>query len=97
MLNIRGHVDLTVHNTNIWRNILIKFSKQIGNSFPKIIKTKVNPKPCQTSEMRLFPQAVTGFRSELRILPTSKMELFAKIIKNEKLFNIFAKIFIFDV
>ena len=28
-----GHVDLTVHNTGI----SIKFSKQIANSFPKLI------------------------------------------------------------
>ena len=37
-----GHVDLTVHNTDISWNMLIKFSKQIGNSFAKIINTKVN-------------------------------------------------------
>ena len=68
MLNIRSR-DLTVHNSNIWWNMLIKFSKQIGNSFAKIINTKVNSKPCQTPEMELFPQVVSGFRGELRILP----------------------------
>ena len=31
--------------------------------------TKANSRPCQTSEMELFPQVVTGFRGELRILP----------------------------
>ena len=46
--------------------------------------------------MELFPQVVTGFRGELRILP-SKMELFAKIVKNEKPFTIFAKTSILDV
>ena len=35
-------MDLTVHNTDIWWNKLIKFSKQIGNSFAKITNTKVN-------------------------------------------------------
>ena len=83
-------------NTAIWWNMLIKFSKQIGNSFAKIINTKVNSKPCQTAEMELSPQVVTGFRGELRILP-SKMELFAKIVKNEKPFTIFAKTSILDV
>ena len=57
-----------MRNTGIWWNMLIKFSKQVGNSFPKIIHTKVNSKPCQAAEMDLFPQVVTGFRDELRIL-----------------------------
>ena len=49
--------------------MLLKFSKQIGNSFAKIINTKVSSKRCQTSEMELSPQVVTGFRGKLRILP----------------------------
>ena len=68
MLNLRSR-GLTVLNTDIWWNMLIKFSNQIGNSFAKIINTKINSKPCQTAEMELFPQVVTGFRGELRILP----------------------------
>ena len=48
--------------------MLIKFSKQIGHSFAKKINTKVSSKPCQTSEMELFLQVVTGFRDKLRIL-----------------------------
>ena len=60
---------MTVHNTDIWWNMLIKFSKQIENSFLKTINKKVNSKPCQTAEMELSPQVVTGFRGELRILP----------------------------
>ena len=49
--------------------------------------TKANSKPCQTYEMKLFPQVVTGFRGELIILPNmeqkmnTKMELFAEIVK----------------
>ena len=61
-------MDLTVHNTEIWWNMLIKSSKQIGNSFAKTINTKLNSKPCQTAEMELFPQVVTDFRGELRTL-----------------------------
>ena len=53
--------------------MLIKFSKQIGNSFAKIINTKVSSKPCQTSEMELFSQVVPGIRGELR-----------RIVENEK-------------
>ena len=68
MLN-SDHVDSTVHNTDIKWNMLIKFSKQIGNSFAKMINTKVNSKPCQRAEMELLQQVVTGFRGELRILP----------------------------
>ena len=54
-----------MHNTDIWCNMLIKFSKYIENSFAKIINAKVNSKPCQRAEMELFPQVVTGFRGEL--------------------------------
>ena len=36
---------MTVHKTDIWLDMLINFSKQIGNSFTKIINTKVNSKP----------------------------------------------------
>ena len=63
----------------------------------KIINTKVNSKPSQTSEMGLFPQVVTSFRGKLRILSTSKMELFAKIVKNEKPFTISSKTSILDI
>ena len=72
-----------MHNTDIWLDMLIKFSKHIGNSFAKIINTKVNSKPSQTAEMELFPQVVTSIRDELRILSRSKMKLFAKIVENE--------------
>ena len=41
MLNLRSR-GLTVLNTDIWWNMLIKFSNQIGNSFAKIINTKIN-------------------------------------------------------
>ena len=50
--------------------------------------TKANSKPCQTSEMELFPQVLTGFRGELRILlnmeqkMNTKMNFFAEIVKN---------------
>ena len=64
-------------------NMLIKFSKQIGSIFAKIINTKVNSKLCQTAEIEFFPQVVTGFRSELSC-HISKMDLFAKIVKNGK-------------
>ena len=61
-------MDLNVHNTDIRLDMLIKFSKHIGNSFAKIINTKVNSKPCQIAEMELFPQVVTGFKGKLKIL-----------------------------
>ena len=50
--------------------MLINFSTQIAKTFVKMIngyksETKTLPK----SEMELFPQVVTDFRGELRILP----------------------------
>ena len=86
-----------MHNIDISLDMLIKFSNQIGNSFTKIINTKVNSKPSQTAKMELFPQVATNFRGKIRILSTSKMVLFAKIVKNEKPFTIFVKNPILDV
>ena len=62
-------MDLTLRNTDMWWNMFIKSSNHIGSSFAEIINTKVNSKPCQTAGTKLFPQVVTGFRGELRILP----------------------------
>ena len=62
MLNIRSS-GLTVHDTvflDVWQNKFIKFSKQRGNSFARMI---------EKSEMELFPQVATGLRGELRSLP----------------------------
>ena len=71
-------MDLTVHNTNICWNMLIKFSKQIGNNFAKIFNTKVHSKLCQTADMELFLLVVTGFRGQLRILPYIEDGAFCK-------------------
>ena len=84
-------MDLTVHNTvllDTWWNMLIKFSKQIGYSFWKIIiikiNTKVNSKLCQTSEMERT-QNLAKYLSKI----LQKHQLFAK---SEKPFTIFGKI-----
>ena len=61
-------MGLTVHDT-VLLDMLIKFSKQVANTFAKIVvATKANSNICQTSEMELFPQVVTSFRGKLRIL-----------------------------
>ena len=96
MLNIRsGRFGRAQYD--LWRNILIKFSKQIENSFAKIINTKVNSKPCQTAVMELFPQVVTGFRGELRILPYIWDEAFSKNSQKRKSVHYFAKSSISDI
>ena len=77
--------------------MLIKFSKQIGNSFAKIINTKVNSKPCQAAELELFGQVVTGFRGELRILPYILDRAFCENSQKRKAVTIFAKTSILDV
>ena len=66
MMNIRSH-GFDCAQYDIWWNMLIKFSKQIANTFAKILKA--NSKPCQTSEMELFLQVVTGFRDKFRFMP----------------------------
>ena len=77
--------------------MLIKFSKQIGNSFAKIINTKVNSKSCQTAEMGLFPQVVIGFRGELRILPYLQDGASCKNSQKRKAVRYFPKTSILDV
>ena len=63
--------------------MLIKFTKQTDNSFAKIIKT---------SEMELFHKSLLASEASSESWQTSKMEVFAKIVKNEKLFTILTKI-----
>ena len=53
-------------------------------------------KPCQTSEMKLFPQVITA-RGELRILPYIYDEAFCKNSQKQKAVHYFAKISILDV
>ena len=52
---------------------------------------KANSKPCQTSEMELFPQVVTGFRGELRILPNIVDEALCKNSKKTKSRSLFLR------
>ena len=40
--------------------------------------SKANSKPCQISEMELFPQVLTGYKDEFRILPNIKTGAFCK-------------------
>ena len=68
--------------------MLIKFTKQTDNSFAKIIKT---------SEMELFHKSLLASEASSESWQTSKMEVFAKIVKNEKLFTILTKISILSV
>ena len=50
---------------------------------------KSNSKPCQTSEMKLFPQVVTGFRDKLRILSNILDEAFCKNSRKQKKSSLF--------
>ena len=70
MLN-SGHVELTVHNSvflDIWWNMSIKFSKD----------------PAKHLSWSYLQKSFLGLRGNLESCQTSKMELFAKIVKNEK-------------
>ena len=77
--------------------MLIKFSKQMGNSFVKIINTKVNTKSFKHLRWNFFRKSLLASEANSESCQTSKMELFAKIVKNEKPFTIFAKTSILDV
>ena len=50
---------------------------------------KVNSKSCQTSETELFPQVVTGFRDELRMLPNIKDRSLCKNSQKLKIVHYF--------
>ena len=75
--------------------MLIKFSKQIENSFVKIINTKVNSKPVTQLRWSFFCKSLLTSEANSESCHTSKIELFAKIVK--KSFTIFAKSYILDV
>ena len=51
----------------------------MANTFAKIFKA--NSKPCQTSEMKLFPQVAMASGANSESCQTSKRELLAKIVK----------------
>ena len=63
----------------------------VGDSFAKITNTKVSSKLCQTSEIELFPQVVTGFRGELRILSNIYDGAFCKNTQKRKALHYFCK------
>ena len=63
----------------------------VGNSFAKITNTKVSSKLCQTSEIELFPQVVTGFGGELRILSNIYDGAFCKNTQKRKALHYFCK------
>ena len=66
--------------------MLIKFSKQIGIQGPG-----------KHLRWNFFCKSLLGSEANWESCQTSKMELFVKLIKNEKPFTIFVKSFILDV
>ena len=77
-----------MHNTvlpDIRWNMLIKFSKQIGKSIAKIINTKVNSGPSETSEMELelFRQVFSGFTGEQNFVKHLRWSFFQKWSKTK--------------
>ena len=86
-----------MHNTDTWWNMLIKFSKQIVNNFAKIFYTKVISKHCHAADMEFFRRSILASEANSESFQISTMELFAKIVKNEKPFTIFAKTSNLDV
>ena len=60
--------------------------------------TKANSKHCQTSQMKLFPQVITGCGVKLGILPPSIEDgAFSKNSQNLKAIHYLAKSPILDV
>ena len=76
--------------------MLIKFSKQIGNSFVKIIQISVQ-NPVKHLRWSFLHKLLLAAEANSESCQTSMMELFAKIVKNEKPFTIFVKSSILDV
>ena len=73
-------MDLTVHNAAM----LIKFNKQVANSFAKIINGyKGEFKTLSNIWDRVFPtKSLLASEANSESCQTSQMELFAKIVKN---------------
>ena len=71
---------------------------KLGNSFGKIINRKVSSKRCQTMRWASSFKSLLASEANSESFQTSKMELFVKLIKNEKPFTVFTKtsIWIFD-
>ena len=70
-------MDLAAHNTvllDIWWNMLLKFIKQISNSFPKITNG-YNIK----ANWSFYQKSLLALQAISESCQTSKMELFVKI------------------
>ena len=81
-----------MHNTDIWWNMVIKFTKQIGITFANIINRKVNSKPCQTADIGFFRKSLLASEANLESCHRSKIQLL-----RFKSFIIFARISILNV
>ena len=57
----------------------------------------MNSKPPRTGEMELFRKSLLASEANTGSCHTSKMELFAKIVRNEKPFTIFGRTSILDI
>ena len=83
--------------SNLFQILLIKFSKQIGNSFAKILIQRRIQNPVKKLRWGFFRELLLASEVNSESCHTSKMELFAKTVKNEKPFTIFVKSSILDV
>ena len=85
---------------DIWWNVLIKFSivsKSVILRKSCKNNAKVNSRPWLKIRDGVFSASLPGLQGNPESCQTSKTELFAKIVRNEKPFNIFVKTFILDV
>ena len=94
MLNIRScgfnHVQHCI--LNIRRELLIKFSKQIASTFAEIINgCNGDENPVKHLRWSSFRKSLLASEANSESCQISWMKLFAKIVKNEKPFTIFAK------
>ena len=86
MLNI-SHVDLIVYNSvllDLWWNMLIKFSKHIANTFAKNnswLQRRIKS-PVKHLRWSFFRKLLLASEANTESCQTSKMEVFAKIVKN---------------
>ena len=81
---------------DIWWKMLIKFSKQIGNSQVKMTERWIQDH-AKHLRWSFFCKSLLGEEACSKSCQTSKIELFVKIVKSKKLLTIFVKTSILDV
>ena len=84
-------MNLTVHKSDTWWNMLIKFNKEIGNNFAKINKIKIIKDPIKQLRWSFIRKLLLASEANSESCHISKIKLFARNSQKQKVVHDFCK------